>query len=86
MKGREVFWWARSIFFSALATFFLAFGIEEMARSYKVNHPSEFLASFFSSSFIILISGTLLVAFALKMVLRLRGIKKEPNGSAFPKE
>ena len=86
MKGREVFWWARFIFFSAVAGFFLSFGIEEMARAYKANHPSEFLASFFSSSFIILISGTLLVAFALKMVLRLRGIKKEPNGSAFPKE
>ncbi len=86
MKAREVFWWARFILFSAVAAFFLAFGIEEMARSYKVNHPSEFLASFFSSSFIILISGTLLVAFALKMVLRLKGIKKEPNGSASPKE
>jgi hypothetical protein len=86
MKERKVFWWARSIFFSALATFFLAFGIEEMARAYKVKHPSEFLASFFSSSFIILISGTLLVAFALKMVLRLKGMKKEPNSSALPKE
>ena len=86
MKERKVFWWARFIFFSAVAAFFLSFGIEEMARAYKVNHPSEFLASFFSSSFIILISGTLLVAFALKMILRLKGMKREPNHSAFPKE
>ena len=81
-----MFWWARFIFFSALATFFLAFGIREMARAYRVNHPGEFLASFFSSSFIILISGTLLVAFALKMALRLKETKKEPNNSASPKE
>jgi len=67
-----VFWWARFIFFSAVAIFFLEFGVEEMARAYRVKHPYEFLASFFSSSFIILISGTLLVAFIWKMVLRVR--------------
>jgi hypothetical protein len=71
-----VFWWARFIFFSAVAIFFLEFGIEEMARAYKLKHPSVFLASFFSSSFIILISGTLLVAFVWKMVLRFRERKR----------
>ncbi len=67
-----MFWWARFIFFSAVAVFFLEFGIEEMVRAYRVNHPSVFLASFFSSSFIILISGTLLVAFIWRMVLRIK--------------
>lgn len=67
-----MFWWARFIFFSAVAIFFLEFGIEEMARAYRVKNPSEFLASFFSSSFIILISGTLLVGFIWKMVLRVK--------------
>jgi hypothetical protein len=71
-----LFWWARFIFFSALAVFFLEFGIEEMARAYKLKNPSVFLASFFSSSFIILISGTLLVAFVWKMVLRFRERKR----------
>jgi hypothetical protein len=33
----------------------------------------EFLASFFSASFIILISGTLLVAFIWRMVRRAKG-------------
>jgi hypothetical protein len=73
-----VFWWARFILFSALALFFLEFGIEEMIRAYQVKHPVEFLASFFSSSFIILISGTLLVAFVWRMVMRVREEKKEP--------
>jgi hypothetical protein len=67
-----MFWWARFIFFSAVAVFFLEFGIEEMVRAYRVNHPSVFLASFFSSSFIILISGTLLVAFIWRMFLRIK--------------
>lgn len=67
-----MFWWARFIFFSAVAVFFLEFGIEEMARAYRVNHPSVFLASFFSSSFIILISGSLLVAFIWRMFLRIK--------------
>ena len=72
-----MFWWLRFIFFSVLSLFFLEFGIEEMIRAYQVKHPVEFLASFFSASFIILISGTLLVAFVWRMVLRVRERKKE---------
>jgi len=67
-----MFWWAKFIFFSALAVFFLEFGIEEMIRAYRLKNPVEFLASFFSASFIILISGTLLVAFIWRMVLKIR--------------
>ena len=75
-----MFWCVRFIFFSAVAVFFLEFGIEEMVRAYRVNHPSVFLASFFSSSFIILISGTLLVAFIWRMFLRIKE-KKGPEDS-----
>ena len=71
-------WWMRFIFLAAVAGFFLEFGIEEMVRAYQLKHPSEFLASFFSSSFIILISGTLLLGFLWKMVLRYKG-KKGPK-------
>ncbi len=69
-------WWARSFFFAAAAGFFLEFGIEEMARAYQLQHPSEFLASFFSASFIILISATLLVGFIWKMTLRWKSREK----------
>ena len=69
-------WWARSFFFVAVAGFFLEFGIEEMARAYQLQHPGEFLASFFSASFIILISGTLLVGFIWKMVLKWKSGEK----------
>jgi len=68
-----MFWWAKFIFFSALALFFLVFGIEEMIRAYLLRNPVEFLASFFSASFIILVSGTLLVAFIWRMARRAKG-------------
>lgn len=73
-----MFWWVKSLFFSALAAFFLQFGVAEMGRAYQVNHPGEFLAFFFSSSLIILISGTLLVAFIWRMIHRIRKKKEEP--------
>ena len=69
----RMFWWAKFIFFCALAVFFLEFGIEEMIRAYRLKNPVEFLISFFSASFIILISGTLLVAFIWRMVRRAKG-------------
>ncbi len=72
-------WWVRFSFFSAVAIFFLQFGIEEMIRAYQLNHPAHFLASFFSASFIILISGTLLSAFIWRMILRLREKKEETH-------
>jgi hypothetical protein len=79
-----MFWWARFLFFSAVAVFFLEFGVEEMIRAYHTRNPYDFLGSFFAASFIILISGTLLVAFVWRMILRAKGnteeIAKEENG------
>ncbi len=65
-----MFWWIRFLFFSAVALFFLEFGVEEMIRAYRTRNPYDFLGSFFAASFIILISGTLLVAFVWRMILR----------------
>lgn len=65
-----MFWWARFMIFSAAALFFLEFGVEEMIRAYRTQNPYDFLGSFFAASFIILISGTLLVAFIWRMVLK----------------
>ena len=74
-----MFWWTKFIFFAAVALFFLEFGIEEMIRAYQVNNPHQFLASFFSASFIILISGTLLVAFVWRMVRRVQGKDRDKD-------
>jgi len=74
-----MFWWARFLFFSAVAVFFLEFGVEEMIRAYQTRKPYDFLGSFFEASFIILISGTLLVAFVWRMILRAKE-KPEEKG------
>ena len=76
-----MFWWVRWIFVAGLSVFFLVFGIEEMAQAYKTSNPGEFLAWFFSASFIILISGTLLVGSLWRMIHRLRS---GPDGSSSP--
>jgi hypothetical protein len=73
-----MFWWARFLFFSAVAVFFLEFGVEEMIRAYHTRNPYDFLGSFFAASFIILISGTLLVAFVWRMILRAKEKTGEP--------
>jgi TRAP-type C4-dicarboxylate transport system permease small subunit len=75
-EATRVLWWARFIFFSAVAAFFLQFGVNQMVLAYRSQHPAEFLVSFFSASFIILISGTLLFAFIWRMVMRVRERKK----------
>jgi hypothetical protein len=75
-------WWIRFLFFSAVAIFFLEFGIEEMVRAYNVRNPVDFLGSFFAASFIIVISGTLLTAFIWRMILRWKDRKAgEETGS-----
>lgn len=75
-EANRVLWWIRFIFFSAVAAFFLHFGVYQMFLAYRIQHPAEFLISFFSASFIILISGTLLFAFIWRMVMRVRDRKK----------
>ncbi len=71
-----MFWWLRSILVSIIAAFFLIWGAQEMIRAYALSHPGEFLASFFSSSFIILISAALLFGFVCRMVIKLKKLKE----------
>lgn len=69
-------WWLRSIFLCILSAFFLVWGVKEMFRAYAFSHPGEFFASFFSSSFIILISGSLFLGFIWRMVIKYKKIKE----------
>lgn len=72
-----MFWWVRSIFLSIISAFFLIWGVKEMARAYALAHPGEFLASFFSSSFIILISASLLLGLIWRTVIKYKKIKEK---------
>ena len=69
-------WWLRTIFLSIISAFFLIWGAQEMLRAYALSHPGEFLASFFSSSFIILISASLLFGFLWRMIIKYKKIKE----------
>jgi len=65
------FWLSRSIF-TALSVFFLFFGIDLLRAAYRLEAPFMFIATFFASNLIILISAVLLLGFVLSMVRRLR--------------
>ncbi|OGP98212.1 MAG: hypothetical protein A2Z39_05495 [Deltaproteobacteria bacterium RBG_19FT_COMBO_46_9] len=73
----KILWWIRQIILAMAACFFLVFGIQMLIVSYRLNDPFTFIMTFFSSSFIILISGTLLFAFIYKMISRRK--KDEDN-------
>jgi len=73
----KILWWIRQIILAMAACFFLVFGIQMLIASYRLNDPFTFIMTFFSSSFIILISGTLLFAFIYKMISRRK--KDEDN-------
>jgi hypothetical protein len=64
----NLFWWIRQIVLILISTFFLYFGIRLLISAYEHNDPFTFLMTFFASNFIILISGTLIIAFAYRMI------------------
>lgn len=50
-------WWIRTALICSFSTFFLAMGIDILIASYRLTNPIEFLASFFASNLVILISA-----------------------------
>ena len=73
----EVFWWIRQLILILLAALFLFFGIQLLISSYGLKDPFTFLMTFFASNFIILISGTLIIGFAYRMLTVYRQLKKK---------
>ncbi|MGE0083175.1 MAG: hypothetical protein AB7S75_02005 [Desulfococcaceae bacterium] len=68
-KTSYVLWWIRHILLTLAACFFLYFGIQVMIAAYSLNDPFSFVMSFFSASFIILISIALIIGFVWRMIL-----------------
>ena len=66
----KILWWIYQIILAMAACFFLVFGIQMLIASYSLNDPFTFIMTFFSSSLVILISGTLLFTFIYKMISR----------------
>jgi membrane-bound ClpP family serine protease len=61
------------VILAAASLFFLVFGVEILISSYRLSNPFFFVLTFFSSNFIILISGTLLIG----SIYRLRADRQE---------
>ena len=73
-----IFWLIRQVVLILIGTFFLYYGIQLLISAYDLNDPFIFIMIFFAANFIILISGTLIFAFAYRIVMTIRQSKK-PN-------
>ena len=76
----NLFWWIWQIILIFVGAFFLYFGIRLLISAYEHNDPFTFLMTFFASNFIILISGTLIIAFAYRMITAHKQSKNSDNG------
>ena len=71
-----IFWLIRQVVLILIGTFFLYYGIQLLISAYDLNDPFIFIMIFFAANFIILISGTLIFAFAYRIVMAIRQSKK----------
>lgn len=72
----DLFWWLRQIVLISVGGFFLYYGIQLLISAYGLEDPYSFIMTFFASNFIILISATLIIGFAYRMVRVYRLSKK----------
>lgn len=77
---RKVAWWTLSVASVILSIFFLFMGIQLCLASYRLDHPHQFILTFFASNLIILISIAILAGVLVRIIARLR------QGSAPPDE
>ena len=68
---------AGRIVLTLLSLLFLWFGIDLLRAAYRMNSPFEFIATFFASNLIILISAVLCLGFVLAIIRRFRPGKEE---------
>ena len=71
-----IFWLIRQVVLILIGAFFLYYGIQLLIASYDLKNPFIFVMTFFAANFIILISATLVFAFAYRIVIAFRQSKK----------
>jgi hypothetical protein len=69
---RTLLWWTVAAASAILSIFFLFVGISLCRAAYDLEHPYQFILTFFSSNLIILISVAILLGVVLRMIARLR--------------
>jgi hypothetical protein len=71
-------WWIFQIIMMLASVFFLVFGVDLLMASYTLENPFNFIMTFFSASFIILISLALAISFLIKMIRVFKQLQKTP--------
>ncbi len=77
MMNRPHYWWTIQGVLCLTSLFFIVFGIDLLVATYGLKNPFHFVMTFFSASFIILISLTLFAGFVARMIKRYR----QPNNT-----
>lgn len=65
--------------FLFISLFFMAFGIDLMISAYRLSNPFSFVMVFFAASLIILISATLTLGFAIRIIRNHRADGDDKN-------
>ena len=79
---RKLLWWTACGASAIMAIFFLFVGISLCIASYNLNHPHQFILTFFASNLIILISVVIIVAVIIRVIGRLRNGDLQPAGES----
>ncbi len=72
-------WWIIQVLMVLVSGFFLVFGIDLLMASYTLDNPYSFIMTFFSASFIILISLALGISFLIKIIRVFRRVFRQPK-------
>jgi Ca2+/H+ antiporter len=75
---RKLLWWTACAASAILSILFLFVGISLCIASYNLNHPHQFILTFFASNLIILISVVVIIAVIIKVITRVRHGEPQP--------
>jgi len=67
-----IYWWSFHILVIFVCTVFLVLGINMLRGAYGMQYPLNFFIAFFGSSMMIMICGSIIVGFSLRMIRRCR--------------
>ena len=81
---RKLLWWTACGASAIASIFFLFVGISLCIASYNLNHPHQFILTFFASNLIILISVVIMVAVIVRVIGRLRHHTPQTAGELPP--
>ncbi|MBW2655907.1 MAG: hypothetical protein JRC91_13590 [Deltaproteobacteria bacterium] len=74
-------WWIFQVGMMLVSIFFLIFGFDLIIGAYSLKDPFSFIMTFFSASFVILISLALAISFLIKMIRVYRHINTPKNNN-----